>query len=281
MNFKTETPFMKLYEKLNSLNEAKADVQRLVDFAGDDLANRFLAIKNKLKYPENDLYYWIKNKTASELERAIAKAEHTKSNRQLTKSVSEAGAELVCDTNHWRVYHITTFEASQKYGRDTKWCITGIDNSGDWHWRCYVYRGVQFYFLISKANYNARGANSKFAIALYPKSSRDGFIRCEIFDQQDNKLKSFSEIPFFDEIDIQNIDFDSIKIGAEKLNCTSCTAEIELVDSMLGIDNNYYCEDCYYDLFFTCDKCGKDFSIDCVNFTDNDDTLCDSCFSMC
>jgi hypothetical protein len=54
----------KLYETMwDNLNEAKADTERLVTFAGQELADRFQAIKNKLKSPENDLYYWIKNKT--------------------------------------------------------------------------------------------------------------------------------------------------------------------------------------------------------------------------
>lgn len=49
--------FMQIYEELTELNEAKADTQKLIDFAGEDLANRFLAVKNRLKAPENDLYY--------------------------------------------------------------------------------------------------------------------------------------------------------------------------------------------------------------------------------
>ena len=49
--------FLELYEELSALNEGKVDTQRLVDFAGQELADRFLAIRNKLKSPENDLYY--------------------------------------------------------------------------------------------------------------------------------------------------------------------------------------------------------------------------------
>jgi hypothetical protein len=67
----------------HELTEAKADTQRLIDFAGQDIADRFLAIKNKLKAPENDLYYWIKNKTVDELEQAINAAEGTKSGTQM------------------------------------------------------------------------------------------------------------------------------------------------------------------------------------------------------
>jgi hypothetical protein len=39
---------------------------------------------------------------------------------QIKKEISENGAELIDETDLWKVYHITTYEAAQKYGRDTK-----------------------------------------------------------------------------------------------------------------------------------------------------------------
>ena len=69
INYKND--FIKLYEELSILNEAKADKQKLIDFAGPDLAARFEANKKKLKAPENDLYYWIKNKTVAETKRTV------------------------------------------------------------------------------------------------------------------------------------------------------------------------------------------------------------------
>ena len=143
---------LKLYEEMWELTESKADRQKLVDFAGEELANRYLAIKNRLKAPENDLYYWIKNKSVDELKQTVLELETTKSNTQATKELAEEGAVLIQDTPHWKVYHITTFEASQKYGRDTKWCITGINNYGDKYWNEYTNAGIKFYFLISKDN---------------------------------------------------------------------------------------------------------------------------------
>jgi hypothetical protein len=187
--------FLKLWEELSDLNEAKADTQRLIDFAGEDLANRFLAAKNRLKAPENDLYYWIKNKTVNELEQAVTELENSKSATRAKRDIADEGAELVYESEHWKVYHITTFEASQKYGRDTRWCITGVDNYGDQYWKQYHERDkVDFYFLIKKGTYNARGTDSKFAVAIYPNNF------CEVFDQQDNSI-SLPEIPYIDEID--------------------------------------------------------------------------------
>lgn len=196
----------KLYEKLwDTLEESKADTQKLIDFAGEDLANRFLVAKSRLKAPENDLYYWVKNKTPEELELALDTLENTKTKTQAKKELSEAGAELICDTEHWKVYHITTFEASKKYGRDTKWCITGIDGYGDKYWKEYTEEAdVNFYFLIAKEGYDARGTESKFALALYPRGLG------EVFNQQDEKV-TFKDIPYIDEVHIPGYDLNSIK----------------------------------------------------------------------
>ena len=119
----------RLVEKV--FGESKADEQRLIDFAGEDLARRFLKLRQRFKSPENDLYYWIKNKNTKELEQAVSNLEMVKSNTQSKKEIGDKGATLVCESEHWKVYHITTFEASQKYGRDSKWCITGVNNYGD------------------------------------------------------------------------------------------------------------------------------------------------------
>ena len=45
--------FSNIYEELSELNEAKADTQRLIDFAGEDLANRFLAIMYAIRCSES------------------------------------------------------------------------------------------------------------------------------------------------------------------------------------------------------------------------------------
>ena len=180
----------------DNLSEAKADTQKLIDFAGEDLANRFLAIKNRLKSPENDLYYWIKNKTVDELEDFVTDIENTESKSQKSKNIADQGAKLILNTPHWKVYHISTFEASQKYGRDTKWCITGSDGYGDKYWREYTDDdGVEFYFLITKGHYDPRGKYSKIAIAMYP----DDDDEMEIFNQQDEKI-SHDEIPYYKEL---------------------------------------------------------------------------------
>ena len=235
------TDFLNLYEKLSNLNESKVDTQRLVDFAGEELANRFLAIKNRLKAPENDLYYWIKNKTIDELESMVSKLERLKSKTAIRNNTAD-GAELIQETDHWLVYHITTVEASQKYGRDTKWCISELNNS---RWEEYIEYGSDFYFLIARRNYNPRGTDSKFAIYV-------GGNDITIYNQQD-EIVDYSTIPFVEEISIPNIDL--AKVNAV-LVCNRCG----YLQRCPHIDNegNQYCEHCWQVIQNTeyCSDCG-------------------------
>lgn len=252
--------FLRIYEELDQLNESKADTQKLIDFAGEDLANRFLANKNRLKTPENDLYYWIKNKTPEELEQTIVAIENSKSNTQHKKDVADTGAKLIQETTHWKVYHITTYEASQKYGRDTKWCITGIDGYGDKYWKQYTEAGINFYFIISKDDYDARGQNSKFAIAKHPDRAD-----YEIYNQQDDAVEG-SDIPHVEEIKIPQIDLAHSYFGHYCENCG-----IKLYDNLYddgyykGPDEELYCEDCFDKLFFVCRGCGETYDKDEAN----------------
>jgi hypothetical protein len=237
--------FLKLWEELSELNEAKADTEKLINFAGEELANKFLDLKSKLKAPENDLYYWIK-KTPEELEAFLTKVEETKSNTQVKKEADQ-GAKLVCSSEHWNVYHITTFEASQKYGRDTKWCITGINNWGDKYWNEYIENGIQFYFLITKGDYDPRGKYSKIAIAVceYPPS-------CEVFNQQDTRM-TLDKIPYIEEIKIPGVDLENIY---NAVICFDCGEELSN-EIFYGPHDECYCKDCFDNNYYRCKNCGE------------------------
>ena len=264
--------FLNIYEELSDLNESKADTQNLIDFAGEDLATRFLSIKSRLKTPENDLYYWIKNKTPDDLEQAVTDIENSKSISQTKKDIADAGAELIQDTEHWRVYHITTFEASQKYGRDTQWCITGIHDHGDKYWKQYTDAGITFYFLISKEGYDSRGSYSKFAIAKHPD-----VLRYEIYDQQDERVYG-TIIPHYEEIDIPGVDLNNSYFGHY---CNDCGAMLEddIYDDgyRKGADGELYCDKCFDELFFECEECGK-ICIKEEEKLDYDEEYCDECY---
>lgn len=266
--------FLRIYEELSDLNESKADKQKLIDFAGEDLANRFLAVKNRMKSPENDLYYWIQNKTPEELAQVVTSIENSKSGSQRKKDIADAGAKLIQETPHWKVYQITTYEASQKYGRDTKWCITGIDGYGDRYWKDYTSKGIIFYFIISKDHYDKRGTDSKFAIAKHPDR-----IDYEIYNQQDEGVES-SEIPHVEELSIPGVDLQHSYFGHY---CNHCG--IKLYDNLyddgyeLGPDNEYYCDDCFNDVFFVCRGCEEIFNKDEAHEVPYNELYCDQCYS--
>lgn len=211
----------------SQLSEAKADTQSLVNFAGKDLAFRFLAVKSRLKVPENDLYYWIKNKTVDELEQAVAKAESTKSKSKERKELSK-GAELIAENDYWKVYKINTFEAAQKYGRDTNWCITGANGTGDKHWKSYSDLGISFYFYITKGEYDPRGTNSKYALAI----SSDGYY--EVHDQQNNEIYK-DDIPNAPSLNIQGISFGYNEgLLARKQNISTALKEWKVNSKSMG-----------------------------------------------
>jgi hypothetical protein len=269
--------FLRLYEELATLNEAKADTQRLIDFAGEELANRFLVVKDKLKAPENDLYYWIKNKTVDELAKAVEDAENAKSNRQIAKEKKVNGAELVCESTHWNVYHITTFAASQLLGRDTTWCITGVNNYGDRYWKDYTGRGIEFYFLITKDAYDPRGTDSKIALAIYPNSS------LQVFNQQDYEI-DLDDVPHIEEVNIPGIDLDALDTYEVEDDtyafCYICDCELDEDDAWMDEVGDYYCYDCWHERYFSCAICDQTFELDEAGVVDTDDGLvCPGCAS--
>ena len=272
-----------LYENMWQLTEAKEDKQRLIDFAGEDLANRFLKlVQNKrLKPPENGIYYWIKNKSVNELELAILSAEEAATKSRVKKETEDSGAELISESEHWKVYKITTFEASQKYGRDSKWCITGINNWGDKYWNEYTSKGVTFNFLIAKQGYNPRGFDSKFAIAFYP----NGLV--EIFNQRDGYVATVQEIPYYNEVVLANGTLLDIDAKIDREFCEYCDKAIAGEDKCVLPDNRhsrnrnsrFACEDCWWEHCFVCDECDSDYyRDDGIEIPDKGIMLCDKCF---
>jgi hypothetical protein len=177
--------FLALYEELSKLNESKSDLEKLHNFAPGGAAELFFKLRKNIKSPENDVYYWIKNKTPEEFSDFVFSLEK----EYKAKSVI-GGANLVAENEYWKVYHITTYEASEKYGRDTKWCVAGNNGSGQKYWETYIdIYGASLYYFITKKEYDPRGIDSKYAVSYYGK----GFY--EIWDQQDGVAKSIPNAP--------------------------------------------------------------------------------------
>ena len=158
------------------------------------IVNWFENNRKNLKSPQNDYYYWIKEKNVQgaydELNRLAVEQEKKKNSEKKSKE----GARLIYSDNDWKVYEITTYEASVKYGANTKWCISGSKRwsngeNGKGYWDDYTSKGVKFYFFINR--------DTKYAIAIYPNGTD-----FEIFDAQDNSIAYIPNAPIIDEIKV-------------------------------------------------------------------------------
>ena len=153
-------------------------------------ATEFNDIRQNLKSPYNDFYYWIKLNDWN----AFTKFMFEQRNKKDAKQREKDGARLIYSDNDWKVYEITTYEASVKYGANTKWCISGSKRwsngaNGRGYWNDYTSKGVKFYFFIGK--------DTKYAIAIYPNGTD-----FEIFDAQDNSIAYIPNAPIIDEIKV-------------------------------------------------------------------------------
>lgn len=255
--FKSE--FDKLYEELTVLNEAKQDTLNFKNWligtgydeeVADTWVRRFDKIKQFLKGPENDYYYWIKKNSLIDFTNAVADTERVTELKRTKKAEISEGAKLVNETEHWKIYHITNFEASQYYGRDSRWCITGIGTYGDRYWNDYTSRGYDFYFVITKDKYDSRGYDSKFAFAI----NEDNYCY-QIFNQQDNEV-TLNEVPYWDEIEFPGINLDELD-NNEGYACERCGANLAEEDIYWGLDSECLCVDCWEGDYFHCEDCGE------------------------
>lgn len=263
-----------LYALRHPLMESKADEQRLIDFAGEDLARRFLKLRHLLKSPENDLYYWIKKKSVEDLQKRVIDLETTPSKTKQKQQEKETGAELLLETEHWKVYRITTFAASQRYGRDTQWCITGSHGSGDKYWNQYTNNDVDFYFIIANGNYDNRGDDSKFAMAVHEPSST-----YTVYNQQDSEVY-FEDIPYYGELYDPEIDLTGdLDYGlAIETFCSECGVGLQEGQWYYAPDSGFdYCRECYYELYFDCRSCYEGTPIEDVIETADGEKICPYC----
>ena len=102
----------RLYENMwdSQLLESKADIEQFKRFAGEGLADRFFAIKKRLKSPEADIYYWMYHRTKFELEQLVTEIENNKTRRQ-KDTEARGGAELVGENDYWKVYYIKSIDS--------------------------------------------------------------------------------------------------------------------------------------------------------------------------
>ena len=135
----------------------------------------------------------------------------------------------------------------------------------------YRENGIEFYFLITKGEYDSRGRDSKIAIAVceYPFS-------CEVFNQQDTRIP-LKTIPYLDEITIPGVDLDTI---TDMIFCCECGKSLGTEEVFFGPQDDCYCEECFNLLYFKCTLCNKIESTSVAFFEDeNGDRFCFDCYN--
>lgn len=105
----------------------------------------------------------MKDNKYDELDSLLTNLENTPTRKEKEDKARE-GAKLLYKDSEWEVYHILTYEGAVKYGKNSRWCVTG-NNSGDLsgreYWDNYVQSGDKFYFYINKQK------NDKWALVIH------------------------------------------------------------------------------------------------------------------
>ena len=181
------------------LMESKEDEQKLIDFAGEELAQKFFKLKPRMESPQNDLYFWIKKGDPDYLRTWLLALESTPSKSQLEREAKQ-GAKLLYNKDGWKIYRIDTYKAATYYGKNTKWCISGnypgSEGEGRTYFDKYLDEGVyNYYFIISPDNH-------KWCYL----ETEDGFEESVLWNEVDDGFTDIrdDEIPNFpkDAIDV-------------------------------------------------------------------------------
>lgn len=112
----------------NLITEARVDKERMIQWGGQELFDKFEKVKNSLDGRLRDMTYWTSKKNPhdpEELEKLVDDILAEREAKKEKERLASDGAELIYEDADWLVYKITNFEASQKYGKNTKWCISG------------------------------------------------------------------------------------------------------------------------------------------------------------
>jgi len=119
-----------------TLEEDKQGKDKFISLFGKELSDRFFKLKQRLTSPFNDISYWMKKKP-EELKLKLDDIESKKTVKQ-KQEIAKEGSKLLYSDTSWDVYEISTIEASIKYGKGTKWCISGVDCNPKEMWDYYM-----------------------------------------------------------------------------------------------------------------------------------------------
>lgn len=127
-----------------------------------DIIELFDKLANKGLLANADIYSYI---TLDDLKNTLSKITDTKTKSEEKKDIKKGANELY-NKDNIIIYNIITPEASDLYGKNTKWCIAGKDSL----FGLYNKIGVNFYFIINNT-YNRECLLNKIAVAVYNKKA--------------------------------------------------------------------------------------------------------------
>ena len=151
--------------------------EEAVELAVD--AFKILKQRGVLKGGEGDISPWVK-KPFPEFQKFVQEKQAQFQQKNLQKQTASA-ADKVFENDRCLVVVPHTYEASCKYGANTKWCTAS--NKTDSHWSLYRKNNIRFYYIVPKDGSN------KFAVAVSPHTIDVTDINTETYNALDRLVK--------------------------------------------------------------------------------------------
>ncbi len=143
----------------------------------DELVNKFLQMRNKLKAPENDMGYWVNPKNGKSPDDLNNFLDNYKSNTQ-KRTDAKAGAKNVYEDDNWMCFKIETYDAAKFYGSGSKWCITGRypghESRGEEYFNSYLRNNYKGYYVVINKHPEDKENGTKWMVC--PKQGNDNKV---------------------------------------------------------------------------------------------------------
>lgn len=145
--------------------------------------------KNRKLFSEQDIN---KYENLKKLEDEVKNIESKKS-QNIEYKVQESERTPIWENNEYLLVRINSKNASQKYGKGTKWCITMSDVQ---YYEQYKANNILFYFLLPKSE-----NGEKFAFSIN-RDIDNGISGIETFNAKDNPIDE-NKVPYYSEFSQQ------------------------------------------------------------------------------
>jgi hypothetical protein len=160
-------------------------------FATDEIAKDAVLtyVENKIqllkKFDEFSELGLIQNKDIGRYKnwddlKNLISSHESKYNERQKQKIEKKSAIKIYEDNNYLLVQPTSKEASQYYGKNSKWCISATESHN--YYDDYSSRGIKFVFLIDK------NKNDKDAVAYNPEIVTENILGFEIFDSGDNPI---------------------------------------------------------------------------------------------